>query len=92
MNMGKQMATGLLIQIVSAFLALALLNKTTGLTYGGRVAFLSLVGLIIGFVSHAPYWNWFGFPMSSVAVTILDSVIGWTLAGLVVAKLNKAKG
>lgn len=87
MNVGKQMVTGLLTQTIGAFLVLLLLGQTRGLTYLGKVGFVALVGLIIGFVSHAPYWNWFGFPASYVGVTILDMVIGWTLAGFAVAKL-----
>jgi hypothetical protein len=38
-------------------------------------------------VSHFPYWNWFGFSAAYVIVIILDSLIAWTLAGLVMARL-----
>ncbi len=91
MNMGRQMAIGVVIQIIGAFLVLMLLSQTSGLTYLGKVGFFSLVGLTIGFVSHAPYWNWFGFPAPYVGVTILDILIGWTLAGLAVAKFAHGK-
>lgn len=91
MNMGRQMATGLVTQIVSAFLVLALLMRAGDLTFQGRVGFLALVGLVIGFVSHAPYWNWFGFPAPYVLVIILDTTIGWTLAGLAVARFMPDK-
>lgn len=86
MNMGKQMATALITQIIGAFLVLMLLSQASGLTYWGKVGFVALVGLVIGFVSHAPYWNWFGFPAPYILVTILDTAIGWTLAGLAVAR------
>lgn len=88
MNMGKQMAIGLATQIVGAFLVLLLLSQTGRASYWRKVGFVALVGLIIGFVSHAPYWNWFGFPASYVLVTILDTLIGWTLAGLAVARFT----
>jgi len=86
MNMGKQMAIALVTQIVGAFLVLMLLARTGGLNFWGKVGFVMLVGLIIGFVSHALYWNWFGFPAPYVLVTILDTTIGWALAGLAVAR------
>jgi len=86
MNMGKQMATAVMTQIIGAFLVLMLLNQTSGLSYYGKVGFVALVGLVIGFVSHAPYWNWFGFPAPYVLVTLLDTTIGWFLAGLAVAR------
>lgn len=91
MNMGKQMSIGLITQITSAFLVLSLVSMTSGLTYWGKVGFFSLTGLTIGFVSHAPYWNWFGFPAPYVGVTILDILIGWTLAGLAVAQFAHGK-
>ena len=91
MNMGRQMAVGLVTQILSALLVLGLLSMTKGLTYSGKVGFFALVGLTIGFVSHAPYWNWFGFPTPYIVVMILDISIGWTLAGLVMAKFADGK-
>ena len=91
MNMGRQMAVGLVTQILSALLVLGLLSMTKGLTYSGKVGFFALVGLIIGFVSHAPYWNWFGFPTPYIVVMILDISIGWTLAGLAMAKFADGK-
>lgn len=91
MNMGKLMGIGLITQIVSAFLVLCLFAMTGNLRYWDKVGFFSLTGLIIGFVSHAPYWNWFGFSAAYVGVTILDSIIGWTLAGLAVAKFAQNK-
>ena len=89
MNLGLQMAIGLLIPIVSAFLVLTLLGMTACPSYWCRVGLFSLVGLIIGFVSHAYYWNWFGFPISYAVVTILDTLVGWTLAGLAVARFMR---
>lgn len=91
MNMGRQMGIGLVTQIVSAFLVLALVSMTSGLVYWGKVGFFALAGLTIGFVSHAPYWNWFGFPAPYVGVTILDILTGWILAGLVVAKFVRGR-
>lgn len=90
-KMGKRMAFGLITQVISAFLVLCLFTKTKDLTYWGKVGFFSLVGLIIGFVSHAPYWNWFGFPAPYIIVTILDTWVGWALAGLTISKFTEEK-
>lgn len=91
MNMGKQMAIGLITHIVSAFLVLTLLSMTAGLGYWAKIGFFATVGLTIGFASHATYWNWFGFSTAYVSVTIADILIGWILAGLVVAKFVNTK-
>ncbi len=85
-NMGRMMGVGLLGQAVSALLVLLLLGNTSNLDYWGRVRFVALAGVAIGFVSHFPYWNWFGFSTSYTLVIILDSLVAWLLAGLVMAK------
>ena len=58
------------------------------LDYWGRIRFVALAGVAIGFVSHFPYWNWFGFSTSYTLVIILDSLIAWLLAGLVMAQIR----
>ena len=91
MNMGEMMGLGLLGQAVSAALVLLLLCRTSNLDYQGRVRFVALAGVAIGFVSHFPYWNWFGFSTSYTLVIILDSLIAWLLAGLVMARFVEGK-
>ena len=86
MNMSVMMLTGLVTSCVSAFLGLCLLSMTGGLSYWGKVGFFALLGLAIGFVSHAPYWNWFSFSTAYINVIILDILITWILAGLAVAR------
>ena len=89
MNMGKMMAIGLANNIISAFLVIVLLSFCPCRNYLHRVGLFALTGLCIGFISHAPYWNWFGFASSYVAVIIIDTVITWTLAGLAVSKFYR---
>ncbi len=90
-NMGEMMGLGLLGQAVSAALVMLLLCRTSIPDYWGRVRFVALSGLAIGFVSHFPYWNWFGFSTSYTLVIIVDSLIAWFLAGLVLAKFVEGK-
>lgn len=91
MNMGKQMATAVATQILGALLVLILLGQTSGLRYWGKVGFFALAGLAIGFVSHMPYWNWFGFSTTYTLVMILDTCMAWLLAGLAVARFAKGR-
>ncbi len=85
------MVNQLLIQfvgdLVSVLIVISLLSQTAGLSYWGRVGFVALVGAAIGFISHFPYWNWFGFPTSYVTVIVIDSLVAWFLAGLMIARL-----
>ena len=91
MNMGKKMGIGFIGQMAAAFLALMLLRRTVNLHYRERVGFVALVGLTVAFISHFPYWNWFEFSGSYILVILLDSVIAWSLAGLVLAKFVAGK-
>lgn len=86
LNMPVTLGVGLLCYIISAFLVVVALRMTHGLSYGQRLGYICLLGLIIGFVGHFPYWNWMNFSTPYVLVMIIDSVISWLLAGLVIAK------
>lgn len=85
--MTKQLLTQFVGDLVSVLIVIYLLSQTAGLSYWGRVGFVALVGAAIGFISHFAYWNWFGFPTSYVAVIVIDSLIAWFLAGLMIARL-----
>lgn len=85
MNMGKLMGQALLGQFICAWLVCSLLKCTSGLSYSKRVGFVALVGALIGFASHFPYWNWFGFPTEYVAIMVADYFIAWLLAGIFMA-------
>lgn len=82
---GAQLAGGLIVAILSAFLVVNLVGRARPEDFRGTVMMFSAIGLAIGFVSHAYYWNWFQFPTSYVIVTIVDTLVGWTLVGLVVS-------
>ena len=85
--MTKQLLAQFVGDLVSVLIVMYLLSQTAGLGYWGRVGFVALVGAAIGFISHFPYWNWFGFPTPYVAVIVIDGLIAWFLAGLMIARL-----
>lgn len=85
--MTKQLLIQFAGDLISVLIVIYLLSQTAGLDYWRRVGFVALVGAAIGFISHFPYWNWFGFPISYVAVIVIDSLIAWFLAGLMIARL-----
>jgi hypothetical protein len=80
-SIGAQMAGGLISGVMSTFLALIVVRATRPATYWSAVGMFALIGLTIGFVSHAYYWNWFQFPTTYIVVTIADVMVGWTLVG-----------
>jgi hypothetical protein len=87
-GMSPALLVQLLADILAAFLATRLLLRTRGLTYGCRVGLVSMVSLIIFVSAHLHYWNWWHFPTGYTAVHLADLLIGWSLAGMVIAKLT----
>lgn len=85
-SMAKPMVIGVLIDILCAGLVTWLLLQTSGKSYFGRVGFVAMVALAIGLFERLSDLNWWGFPPAYTAVLIADLVIGWFLAGLVIAK------
>ena len=66
-----------------AFLLVKLNLKGTTCKVGTTV-FFALFTVVVGIL---PNWTWWGFGNSFIAVNIADTLIGWTLAGFVLAKL-----
>jgi hypothetical protein len=65
--------------------------RTKGLNLRRQVGFFTLFGLAVGILGELPSWNWWGFSAGYAFVGIADAVIGWSLAGLCIAKLLKMK-
>ena len=78
-----------IIQLIGAFLITYLLLMSKGTGYWKGVWFITLFGLTIGLLASLPYWNWWGYSIGYVGLEILDFVISWFLAGLVISAVAK---
>ncbi len=61
------------------------------LNYIGRVMFVASGGLFAGLAAAYPNCIWWEFPAAYVGLTIADLVVGWGLAGLVMAGFINGK-
>ena len=86
--MGMLMIRSLIIQIVGAFLLTWLLLMAKIESYLERIGFFSILAVTAGVICFLPEWNWWGFPARYTLVGIADLVIGWSLAGIVIARLT----
>jgi len=88
---GFSFASGLIKQISSqllaAFLMTWLLLQTRGLSFWGRVGFLTVAGLTASVICDLPNWNWWGFSTRYTIVQLADNALTWYLAGLAIAKV-----
>jgi hypothetical protein len=82
----QQLGTEAGTNIVCALLA-ALLLAQTRLGYVGRVLFVTGLGLFGSLIVSVPYWNWYRFPLDFTAAQTVEHVVGWFLAGLVLAAI-----
>ena len=86
----RQLGTALATDVVSALLAASLLTMVRS-DYWGRVLFVTLLG-VFGFLTiSVPYWNWYGFPTEFTGAEAIDQVVGWLLAGLVLAGVVRCR-
>ena len=53
--------------------------------FGSRVLFVALLAGFVALQSRLLDWSWWRFPLDYSLVAALDLVVGWTLAGLVLA-------
>jgi hypothetical protein len=89
--MASEMISGLIIFMISAYLAAWLLSRSTAITasFFSRVVFCGLLGVLMSFYGHLSAWNWMGFPFNYTTAQIADAIIGWLLAGLGIAAIVK---
>jgi hypothetical protein len=55
--------------------------------YWERVVAVTLLGLMGCSAVGIIYWNWYEFPTSFFVAQIVDQVVGFFLAGLLIAKM-----
>jgi hypothetical protein len=90
-SMVKPMVLSLIAEIIAAILVGWMLSKTTNLSYMRRVGFVLLFAIAASIITHGSYWTWFTFDTQYTLVGFGDMIIGWFLAGLVLAKLAYKK-
>jgi hypothetical protein len=86
-NLAAQFALDVLVGLILAWL----MNMAMpgGGNTGGKVCFALGVGLVAIVATVPPWWNWYNMPVAMVAAGTLEQLVGFGLAGLVLAKLLK---
>lgn len=86
-GMGKMMLFGFISNLIGAALLLILLLTVPDEGWKARALVATIAAAFVALVPAMANWNWWNFPMGFTVVGILDSLIAWTLAGVVMAKL-----
>ena len=91
---GKSLAIEFSTELLEAILVIWLLAQTQIASFGGRVRFVVLAGILAAMATNVSYWNWYGFPGVYTASYMATQVIGFLavgiVAGLMLRKRNNA--
>lgn len=77
---------GVLMQMISVFLALSLIAPGSNGAYWSAVARFATVGFLLSFAIHGYYWNWFDFPDAYFGLALVDGVAAWAMVGLALGR------
>src|SRR6476620_10209629 len=89
-SFGKLLGTEFATELLEAILAVFLLTQTRIQTFGGRVGFVLVVGILGAITTNIPYWNWYGFPSNYTAAYMFIEIVGFLWVGLVAALILKS--
>jgi hypothetical protein len=84
----------LLIQLLASFVTASIISFVVSLmaaSYWERVAAITLLGLLACSAVSIIYWNWYEYPTSFFVAQIVDQVAGFSLAGLLIAKVAASR-
>jgi uncharacterized membrane protein YkgB len=88
---GKSLVIEFSTEVLQAILVIWLLVQTRIGSFGGRVGFVLIAGILAAVTTNVSYWNWYGFPGVYTASYILIEIVGFLLVGIVAALLLRKR-
>jgi hypothetical protein len=82
---GRWLIIEFVTEIVQALLVVWLLTQTRLTTFGGRVAFVTVAGILAAITTNISYWNWYGFPKRYTASYMFIEIVAFLCVGIVAA-------
>ena len=89
---GKSLAVEFSTEVLQAILVIWLLAQTRIESFGGRVGFVVIAGILAAITTNVSYWNWYGFPCVYTISYSLIEIVGFALVGIVAAMLLRRRG
>jgi hypothetical protein len=84
--LGREFALNVLQALLTAWLVAGVASARG---YSARVGVVVVAGVLAALSTNVEYWNWYGFPGNYVAGYMTTQIVGFVLAGLVIAGLVK---
>lgn len=76
-------------EFLEALLVVFLLTLTRLVSFGSRVGFVTVAGILAAIATNVSYWNWYGFPSVYTAAYIFTQVVGFICIGVVATLVLK---
>lgn len=89
LTMGRWLSIEFATEFFEALLVVLLLSQTRLTTFGMRVGFVTLAGILAAIATNVSYWNWYGFPAIYTAAYMFTQFVGFVCAGVVAALVLK---
>jgi hypothetical protein len=90
-SFGKLLGIEFATELLEAIFVVFLLTQTRIESFGGRVGFVFVAGILAAITTNIPYWNWYGFPSDYTAAYMSIEIIGFLCVGVVAALLLKTR-
>jgi len=84
-DMARPMAVETGLEIVESIILAYILAHLTFTGLVPRTAAAAAIGFAVAIATHGSYWNWWAFPGNYTLAQIAIQLVGWTLAGFVIA-------
>jgi hypothetical protein len=90
-SFGKLLGIEFATELLEAIFVVFLLTQTRIESFGGRVGFVFVAGILAAITTNIPYWNWYGFPSDYTAAYMSIEIIGFLCVGVLAALLLKTR-
>ena len=87
LNFPRLLAIEFATELVEALLVVFLLAQTRLMSFGARVGFVTVAGIMAAMATNVSYWNWYGFSKRYTAAYMFIEIVGFLIVGLVAALL-----
>jgi hypothetical protein len=89
LNMVRWLSIEFVTELAEAFLVVFLLAQTRLTSFGARVGFVVIGGVLAAIATNISYWNWYGFPKVYTMSYMFIQIVGFLCVGLVAALVLK---
>jgi hypothetical protein len=87
--LGKSLGFEFVTEVVESILVVFLLAQARITSFGGRVGFVLVAGILAAMTTNIPYWNWYGFPTVYTASYVFIQLVGFLCIGIVAGLVLK---